>query len=83
MMKTVVVFVVVVAAAINGANNFITLRNMETLTIDKKTFVVIEQKEFDKIQLMAAQKTTPAKKLSLAAGKKHAYKLIDQWAKGK
>ena len=56
---------------------------METLTIDKKTFVVIEQKEFDKLQLMAAQKTTPAKKLSLAAGKKHAYKLIEKWAKEK
>ena len=56
---------------------------MGTLTIDKKKFVVIEQKEFDKIQLLAAQKSIPAKKLSLAAGKKHAYKLIDQWSKGK
>ena len=40
---------------------------METLTIDKKKFVVIEQSAFDKLQLLAAQKTTPAKKLSLAA----------------
>ena len=56
---------------------------METLTINKTRFVVIPQKDFDKIQLAAAQKTTPAKKLSLAAGKKHALKLIDQWAKGK
>ena len=56
---------------------------MGTLTIDKKKFVVIEQKECDKIQLLAAQKTTPVKKLSLATGKKHAYKLIDKWAKGK
>ncbi len=38
---------------------------MGTLTIDKKKFVVIEQKEFDKLQLLAAQKTTPARKLSL------------------
>jgi len=30
---------------------------METLTIDKKKFVVIEQKEFDKLQLLAAKKT--------------------------
>jgi hypothetical protein len=37
---------------------------MGTLTIDNKKFVVIEQKEFDKIQLLAAQKTAPAKKLS-------------------
>jgi len=56
---------------------------MGTLTIDKKKFVVIEQKEFEKLQLLAAQKNTPVKKLSLAAGKKHAYKLIDKWAKEK
>jgi hypothetical protein len=56
---------------------------MDTLTIDKKKFVVIEQKEFDKLQLLAAQKTQPSKKLSLTAGKKHAYKLINKWAKGK
>jgi hypothetical protein len=56
---------------------------MGILTINKKKFVVIEQKEFDKLQLLAAQKTAPAKKLSLAAGKKHAHKLIDKWAKGK
>ena len=56
---------------------------METLTIDKKKIVVIEQSAFDKLQLLAAQKTVPAIKFSLAAGKKHAYKLIDKWAKGK
>jgi hypothetical protein len=56
---------------------------MGTLTLNKKKFVVIEQKEFEKLQLLAAQKNAPAKKLSLSAGKKHAYKLIDKWAKGK
>ena len=56
---------------------------METLTLDNKRFVVIEQNEFDKLQLLAAKKIVPAKKLSLAAGKKHAYKMIDKWAKGK
>ena len=56
---------------------------MGTLTIDKKKFVVIEQKEFDKLQLLAAKKNVPAKKLSLEAGRKHALKLIDKWAKGK
>lgn len=56
---------------------------MGTLVIDKKKFVVIDQKEFDKLQLLAAQKTAPAKKLSLAAGRKDAHKLIDKWAKGK
>ena len=56
---------------------------METLTINKKNFVVIEQKEFDKLLLLAAQKTSAVKKLTLAAGKKHAYKMIDKWAKEK
>ena len=56
---------------------------MGTLTINKKKFVVLEQKEFDKLQLLAAQKTPPVKRLSLAAGKKLAYKLIDKWAKEK
>jgi len=56
---------------------------METLTLDKKKFVVIEQDEFQKLQLLAAKKTAPAKKLTLTAGKKHAYKMIDKWAKGK
>ncbi|MDQ6609140.1 MAG: hypothetical protein M3Y85_04905 [Bacteroidota bacterium] len=56
---------------------------METLTIDKKKFVVIEQREFEKIQLLAAQKMVPAKKLSLNAGRKLAHKLIDKWAKEK
>ena len=54
---------------------------MGTLTIDKKKFVVIEQKEYDKLLLLAAQKTSPVKKLSLNAGKKLAHKLIDKWAK--
>ena len=56
---------------------------METVTINKTKFVVIEQKNFDKIQLAAAQKTPPVKKLSIAAARKHAFKLIDKWAKEK
>lgn len=56
---------------------------MDTLTINNTKFVVIEQKEFDKIQLKAAQKTSVVKKLSLKAGSKHALKLIDKWAKEK
>jgi len=39
---------------------------MDTLTINKTRFVVIEQKQFDKIQLAAAQKTPVVKKLSLS-----------------
>ena len=56
---------------------------METVIIHKKKYVVIEQEAYDKLQLLAAKKTAPAKKLSLAAGRKHAHKLIDKWAKEK
>ena len=51
---------------------------MEPLIIGKKKFVVLEQKEFYKLQLLAAQKTRPVKKLTLTAGKKHAHKMIDK-----
>jgi hypothetical protein len=56
---------------------------METLTLNKKKFVIIEKNEFEKIQLKAAQKTPGVKKLSLNAGRKHSLKLIEKWAKEK
>ncbi len=56
---------------------------MEIITINKKKYVVVEQTAFEKIQAVAASKTIPQKKLSLKAGKKLAYRLIDTWAKGK
>jgi len=56
---------------------------METITIDKKKYVVVEQKKFEQLQAVAASKTASQKKLSLKAGKNLAYKLIDSWAKGK
>lgn len=56
---------------------------MNTLILNKKKYVLIEQRDFEKLQLKAAQKSEPAKKLSLNKGKQHAYKLIDAWAKGK
>jgi hypothetical protein len=43
----------------------------------------MEQKKFEKIQLLAARKANPVKKLSLNAGKKNAYKLIEKWTNGK
>lgn len=55
---------------------------MYTLKIIHKKFVVIEQKKVDKIQFLAVQKSLAEKKLTLAGGKKHAYKLIDTWTKG-
>ncbi|MBP6431782.1 MAG: hypothetical protein KA319_08450 [Ferruginibacter sp.] len=56
---------------------------MNTLLIDKKKYVLVEAKDYEALQVKAASKTTPIKKLTLQQGKKLAYKLIDQWAKGK
>ena len=53
---------------------------MTAIVIDKKKYVLISEKEYEHLQLKAALKNEPAKKLSLAAGKKRAYKLIDKWA---
>ncbi len=56
---------------------------MTHIVIDKKKYVLISEKEYEKLQLKAALKNKPAKRLSLAAGKKRANKLIDKWAKGR
>jgi hypothetical protein len=56
---------------------------MNTLVIDKKRYVVVEQGEYDKLVEKAAAKTPIARKLSLQEGKKLAYKLIDRWHKEK
>ena len=56
---------------------------MNTIIIDNKKYVVVEQEIFENLRATAASKTEQQKKPSLAAGKKHAYKLIDKCAKGK
>ena len=56
---------------------------MSILTIDKKDYVVIAKHDYDALLTMAATKTVPVRKMSLQQGKKMAYQLIDQWAKGK
>jgi hypothetical protein len=56
---------------------------MSTVVTDKKKYVIVEQKAYDKLQLLAAQKNTPSKKMTLAAGRKKAYRMIDEWAKEK
>ena len=56
---------------------------MNTIILDKKKYVVIEQEKFEELQLQAAKKAEPVKKLSLAKGKQLAYKLIDKWEKEK
>ncbi len=50
-----------------------------TLIINKKKHVVLEEKEFNKLQLLAAQKSASSKNLMLAVGKKYAYNLIKVW----
>ena len=59
------------------------ISEMETLILNKKGFIVLEQNDFEEIQLKSAQKTTTIKKLSLKAGRNHAIRLIDKWAKGR
>ncbi len=56
---------------------------MNTVTIERKKYVVVPQKEYENLLVKAASKITPVKKLSLTQGKKLAYKLIDKWAKEK
>lgn len=56
---------------------------MTRIVIDKKKYVLIPEKDFEALQVKAALKTRPVKKFSLTSGKKHAYKLIDKWAKEK
>ena len=56
---------------------------MTQIVIDKKKYVLLPEKEYEALQLKAAMKNRSAKKLSLEAGKRRAYKLIDKWAKGK
>ncbi len=56
---------------------------MNTIILNKKKYVIVEQEKFEELQLEAACKTQRSTKLSLAKGKQHAYKLIDKWVKEK
>lgn len=56
---------------------------MTKIVVDKKSYVVVPEKEFENLVAKAARKAQPIKKLSLIQGKKAAYKLIDKWAKEK
>jgi ribosomal protein L15 len=52
---------------------------MNTIVLDKKNYVVVAQKEYDKLIAKAAVKTPSARKMSLSEAKKTAYSLIDKW----
>lgn len=54
---------------------------MNTITIEKKEYVILGKKEYEKLVTKAASKTPPVKRYSLEEGKKRANKLIDKWAK--
>jgi len=56
---------------------------MTTIVIDKKKYILLPQKDYETLISKAAAKSKPAKKLSLKAGKKLAYQMIDRWAKEK
>jgi hypothetical protein len=57
---------------------------VETLTINKKKYVVVEQKEFDKLQKRAVLGDNSDTKLfSLEEAKNYAHNLIDNWHKEK
>ena len=56
---------------------------MTTLTINKKSYVVVPRKEYEHLVTKAASKTPPAKKLSLDQGKKLVSKMIDKWSREK
>ncbi len=56
---------------------------MNTVVINKKKYVVVEQREYDKLLQKAAAKKPAARKLTLNEGKKLAYKLIDNWHREK
>jgi hypothetical protein len=52
---------------------------MNTILIDKKKYVVVAEKEYNKLVEKAASKTPSARKMSLSEAKKSAYALIDKW----
>ena len=55
---------------------------MQTLKIEQTKYVLIAQKELEKLQELVARKEVLQKKMSLSEGRKLAYKMIDKWAKG-
>ena len=52
---------------------------MNTLVLNKKKYVVVEQSEYDQLRQKAASKNPSARKLTLSEGKKVAYALVDKW----
>lgn len=56
---------------------------MTPITIDKKKYVLIPEKEYHELQKKAVQKSIPTKLLSYEEAKAYSLKLVRKWAKEK
>lgn len=57
---------------------------METITLDKKKYVIVELKEYEKLQKKAIlSKPNLKNRISLQDAKARAFKLFDKWDKEK
>jgi hypothetical protein len=56
---------------------------MTRIVINGRRYVIIPEREYIALEKRGSLKTPPYKKQSLAAGRKHALKLIDQFSKMK
>ena len=56
---------------------------MNTLVIDKKSYVVVPAKNYEALQKKAALKTKPEKTFSVEEARAYSKKLIKKWAAGK
>lgn len=53
---------------------------MTEIVIDKKKYVLLPQKDYQKLQKKAALKTKSQKLLSVAEAREYSKKLINKWA---
>ena len=53
---------------------------MNTIVIDKKSYVVLPIESYEELQKKAALKTRPEKLLSIEEARAHSKKLIKKWA---
>lgn len=53
---------------------------MTRITIDKKKYVLVPQKEYEALQKKAALKVKPEKLLSVEEARNYSKKLIRKWA---
>jgi hypothetical protein len=53
---------------------------MTEIVIDKKKYILIPQKDYQKLQKRAALKTKPQKLFSVSDAREYSKKLINKWA---